>query len=123
MTASPSPTSSPTAEKHNEANGESNRDGTDDNLSWNHGVEGPSDDPAHRRRAAADMRALLATLLLARGTPMLAMGDELGRSQDGNNNAYAQDTPLSWLDWASADNALAAFAAPPHRARGDRARR
>ena len=79
------------------------RDGTDDNRSWNNGVEGPSDDPAVRRRALGDQRALLASLLLARGTPMLAMGAELGHSQGGNNNAYAQDNAVSWLDWAVAD--------------------
>jgi glycogen debranching enzyme GlgX/4-alpha-glucanotransferase len=92
--------------KHNAANGEHDRDGTEANFSWNNGVEGPSDDAtvvAARRR---DQRALLATLLLARGTPMLAMGAELGHSQDGNNNAYAQDNPTAWLDWAAADAGL-----------------
>lgn len=95
--------------KRNHANGEDNRDGTDDNKSWNNGAEGPSDDPAIRARRQADARALLATLLLARGTPMLSMGDEAGRSQGGNNNAYAQDSALSWFDWAGADAGLAAF--------------
>jgi glycogen debranching enzyme GlgX/4-alpha-glucanotransferase len=99
------------AGKHNEANGENNNDGTTDNTSWNHYVEGPSDDPGIVAARHADIRALLATLLLSRGTPMLAAGDELGRSQGGNNNAYAQDTTVSWLDWAKADTALAAFAA------------
>ncbi|GAB0114285.1 glycogen debranching protein GlgX [Acidisoma sp. C75] len=105
------------AGKHNEANGEQNRDGTSDNLSWNHGVEGPSEDPALRAARLSDIRAMLGTLLLAHGTPMLAAGDELGRSQQGNNNAYAQDTPLSWLDWAAADRGLAAFTARLIRAR------
>jgi len=99
------------AHKHNGANGEQNRDGTDANHSWNHGVEGPSDDPALAARRAADVRALLATLLLARGTPMLAMGDEAGRSQGGNNNAYAQDNPGFWFDWDGADQARIAFTA------------
>ncbi len=99
------------ATKHNEANGEDNRDGTDHNLSWNHGVEGPTDDPAIVAARLADQRALLATLLLARGTPMLAMGAELGRSQGGNNNAYAQDGPLGWVDWGGADQGLIDFTA------------
>ncbi len=92
--------------KHNAANGENNRDGTDDNLSWNNGAEGPSDDPAVQARRGRDVRALLATLLLSRGTPMLTMGDEAGRTQHGNNNAYAQDNAGSWFDWDSADQAL-----------------
>jgi glycogen operon protein len=97
------------AAKHNEANGEQSRDGTTDNSSWNHYVEGPSDDPRIIGARHADIRAMLATLLLSRGVPMLAAGDELGRSQGGNNNAYAQDTPVSWLDWGTADRDLAAF--------------
>ena len=97
--------------KHNEANGEQNRDGTDQNQSWNNGVEGPSEDPAVLERRRADQRALLATLMLARGTPMLSMGAELGQSQGGNNNAYAQDTAISWIDWARADSDLTAFTA------------
>jgi len=99
------------AVKHNEANGESNRDGADANWSWNHGVEGASADPAVVAARARDVRSLLATLLLSRGTPMLAMGDELGRTQHGNNNAYAHDGPLTWIDWAAADTGLAAFVA------------
>jgi glycogen operon protein len=99
------------AHKHNEANGEGGRDGSDTNWSWNHGVEGPSDDPIVRAARAADQRALLASLLLSRGTPMLAMGDEGGRSQGGNNNAYAQDNEISWLDWAGMDQALLRFTA------------
>ena len=99
------------AAKHNHANGEQNRDGTDANNSWNNGAEGESADAAIQARRAADMRALLATLLTARGTPMLNMGDEAGRSQGGNNNAYAQDNALSWFDWDTADSALVDFAA------------
>jgi len=97
--------------KHNEANGEGNRDGTDDNASANWSpdgsVEGPTDDPeilATRSRVA---QAMMATLLLAQGTPMLTAGDELGRSQQGNNNAYCQDNALSWLDWKQAQGAKA----------------
>lgn len=97
--------------KHNAANGEDNRDGTDANHSWNHGVEGPTDDPKIALRRLGDVRALLATLLLSRGTPMLSMGDEAGRSQGGNNNAYAQDNAISWFDWTRADRDLAAFTA------------
>jgi glycogen debranching enzyme GlgX/4-alpha-glucanotransferase len=97
-------------EKHNAANGEDNRDGHGENYSWNHGVEGPSDDPAVRAARAGDVRALLTTLLVSRGAPMIAMGDELGRTQGGNNNAYCQDGPLSWIDWSAADADLATFA-------------
>jgi glycogen operon protein len=99
------------ATKHNAANGEDNRDGCETNYSWNHGVEGPSDDPgivAARRR---DVRNLLATLLVSRGTPMLTMGDELGRTQQGNNNGYAQDSALTWVDWSAPDETLIAFVA------------
>jgi isoamylase len=88
--------------KHNEANGESNRDGHDDNRSWNCGAEGPSDDPVIGALRARMRRGLIATMLLAQGTPMLLMGDEVGRSQGGNNNAYCQDGPLSWFDWQAA---------------------
>jgi glycogen operon protein len=95
--------------KHNDANGEDNRDGTDANHSWNNGAEGATDDTAIRAARARDVRSLLASLLLARGTPMLAMGDEMGRTQHGNNNAYAHDDPLTWLDWANADTALQEF--------------
>jgi glycogen operon protein len=95
--------------KHNEANGEDNRDGTDDNRSWNHGVEGPSDDPEVLAARARDVRAVLMTLLLSRGVPMLLGGDELGRTQLGNNNAYCQDNEVSWFDWAGADPDLLAF--------------
>jgi glycogen operon protein len=97
------------AVKHNEANGERNRDGADENFSWNHGVEGPSDDPAVLAARARDMRNLLALPFVARGTPMLTMGSELGHSQRGNNNAYAQNNAISWIDWSKADAALIAF--------------
>lgn len=97
--------------KHNEANGEHNHDGTNDNLSWNCGIEGPTVDASIAARRAGDIRALLVTLIAARGTPMLSMGDELGRSQDGNNNAYAQDNDLAWIDWANANASLVDFVA------------
>ena len=92
--------------KHNHANGEDNRDGHGENLSWNNGVEGPSDDPAVLSSRAADIRALQATLLCSTGTVMITAGDEFGRTQHGNNNAYAQDNPLSWIDWEGRDRAL-----------------
>ena len=97
--------------KHNEANGEDNRDGHDENLSWNHGVEGPTDDPEILARRLSDVRAMLATLLLSRGTILLAAGDEFGRTQRGNNNAYAQDNAITWLDWAGRDRDLETFVA------------
>jgi len=97
--------------KHNEANAEHNRDGHDANFSWNHGVEGCSGHPAVLAARARDVRNLLATLLLAAGTPMLTAGDELGRTQRGNNNAYCQDNEISWLAWERADTELAAFVA------------
>jgi glycogen operon protein len=97
------------ARKHNLANGEHGRDGADDNRSWNNGVEGPSHDPAVVAARAGDQRALLMLLMLARGSPMLTMGAEHGHSQRGNNNAYAQDNPIGWLDWAAADPQLEAF--------------
>jgi glycogen operon protein len=86
-------------DKHNEANGEDNKDGSNDNRSWNCGAEGPTDDPAINLLRARQMRNMLATLLLSQGTPMLLAGDEFGRSQGGNNNAYAQDNEISWLNW------------------------
>jgi glycogen operon protein len=89
--------------KHNEANGEQNRDGHDDNLSWNNGVEGESADKAVQAARKGDVRALLTTLFASRGTIMLTAGDEFGRTQRGNNNAYAQDNRLTWLDWAGRD--------------------
>ena len=89
--------------KHNDANGEDNRDGTDDNRSWNAGVEGPTDDAAVLAVRARQTRNLLATLLLSQGVPMLLAGDELGRTQGGNNNAYCQDNETSWVDWQRAE--------------------
>ena len=97
--------------KHNHANGEDNRDGSSDNLSWNNGAEGQSSDTSILTARARDTRALLATLLLSRGTPMLSMGDELGRTQHGNNNAYAQDNASAWIDWSSADESQIDFTA------------
>ncbi|HET9257149.1 MAG TPA: glycogen debranching protein GlgX [Pseudonocardiaceae bacterium] len=97
--------------KHNEANGEDNRDGTDDNRSWNCGAEGPTGDPGVLALRARQRRNMLATLFLSQGVPMLLHGDELGRTQRGNNNAYCQDSELSWVDWNSADEELAAFTA------------
>ncbi len=93
--------------KHNEANGEDNRDGTDANYSWNCGVEGPTDDPNVKALRARQMRNLLATLLLSQGTPMLLAGDERGRTQRGNNNAYCQDNEISWTDWTPSPEAEA----------------
>jgi isoamylase len=87
-------------DKHNEENGEDNKDGTSDNRSWNCGVEGPTDDPEINALRERQMRNLLATLLLSQGTPMLLAGDEFGRTQRGNNNAYCQDNEVSWLNWA-----------------------
>ena len=89
--------------RHNEANGEDNRDGHGHNLSWNCGCEGPTGDPAVLALRARLQRALLATVLLSQGTPMLAAGDELGHSQGGNNNPYCQDNATTWIDWAAAD--------------------
>jgi glycogen operon protein len=96
-------------DKHNEANGENNRDGTDDNRSWNCGAEGPTGDPAIRALRARQSRAMLAALLLSFGVPMLLGGDERGRTQQGNNNAYCQDNEITWFDWSSADEELLAF--------------
>ncbi len=93
-------------EKHNEANGEENRDGESNNLSWNCGVEGPTDDPAVRRLRARQQRNFIATLFLSQGVPMLSGGDELGRTQVGNNNAYCQDNEVSWTSWDLDDERL-----------------
>ncbi len=104
-------------DKRNEANGEDNRDGNSNNASWNCGVEGPTDDPdvlAARRR---DVRALLATLFMSRGMPLIQQGDEMGRTQRGNNNAYAQDNEITWVDWEAADGDLVDFVAAAHRFR------
>jgi isoamylase len=96
-------------EKHNEANGEENRDGESHNRSWNCGAEGEADDSAILALRGRQVRNFLATLLLSQGVPMLVAGDEFGRTQGGNNNAYCQDNATSWLDWAAADPALLEF--------------
>ena len=98
-------------QKHNEPNGEDNRDGHNDNHSWNAGAEGPTDDPDINRTRARLKRVMLASLLLSQGTPMLTAGDEMGRTQHGNNNAYNQDNAISWLDWKGADEDLIGFTA------------
>jgi glycogen operon protein len=98
-------------DKHNEANGEENRDGNNSNFSFNHGVEGPSATLSVIERRRASVHALLATLLLSQGTPMLLAGDEHGHSQHGNNNAFCQDNELTWLDWTQANAGLTAFTA------------
>nr|WP_288255811.1 glycogen debranching protein GlgX [uncultured Pseudomonas sp.] len=100
--------------KHNEANDENNQDGTDRNLSWNHGCEGATDDPSIRRLRVQQMRNMLATLLFAQGTPMLVAGDEFGRTQHGNNNAYCQDNELSWVDWTLDDEGRELLAFSQH---------
>ncbi len=97
--------------KRNEANGEDNRDGESHNRNWNTGVEGPTDDPAVLELRGRQVRNHLATLLLSTGVPMLTAGDELGRTQGGNNNAYCQDNEVSWLDWAAIDADLWSFVA------------
>lgn len=107
------------AAKHNEANGEDNRDGDNDSHSWNNGLEGASEDAAVKAARERDIRALLATLFLSRSIPMLTAGDELGRTQFGNNNAYAQDNDGFWLDWAGADLELIAFVARLATLRGE----
>jgi isoamylase len=94
-------------DKHNEANGEDNRDGHSHNLSWNHGVEGPTDDEDIAALRERQKRNFLATLLLSQGIPMLCAGDELGRTQGGNNNAYCQDNETSWIDWSLDENGRA----------------
>ena len=106
------------AERHNWANGEHNRDGHGENFSWNDGVEGPSEDPEVNARRRADLEALLATLFTSTGTIMLTAGDEFGRSQQGNNNAYCQDSPIGWIDWEGRDRALQTYveALASHRA-------
>ncbi|WP_080238748.1 glycogen debranching protein GlgX [Spirosoma rigui] len=86
-------------DKHNEANGEDNRDGSNDNMSWNCGAEGPTDDPEINSLRERQKRNFLATMLLSQGTPMLVMGDECGRTQHGNNNGYNQDSEISWMNW------------------------
>jgi isoamylase len=98
-------------DKHNEANGEDNRDGTSDNRSWNCGVEGTTTDAAITALRSSQRRAMLSTLLLSAGVPLLLAGDEIGRTQNGNNNAYCQDNEIAWVDWAHADRDLAQFVA------------
>jgi len=104
-------------DKRNEANGEGNRDGNNNNASWNCGVEGPTDDPDVTMARRRDVRALLATLFMSRGMPLIQQGDEMGRTQRGNNNAYAQDNEITWVDWESADGELVDFVAAANRFR------
>ncbi|KKB10050.1 glycogen debranching protein GlgX [Devosia chinhatensis] len=98
-------------DKHNDANGENNKDGHNNNQSWNCGVEGETDDEGINAARKRDVRAMLATLFLSRGTPLIQQGDELYRTQQGNNNAYAQDNEITWVDWDNADGALVDFVA------------
>ena len=93
-------------EKHNEANGEDNNDGESHNRSWNHGVEGSTDNPAILEVRARQQRNMIATLMLSQGVPMLSGGDEIGRTQAGNNNGYCQDNEISWLDWEHTDDEI-----------------
>jgi glycogen operon protein len=90
--------------KHNEANGEDNRDGMDDNLSWNHGVEGPTGDPGIDEFRRRQIKNFCAVLFLSQGVPMIVAGDEVRRTQQGNNNAYCQDNDISWFDWRLAES-------------------
>jgi glycogen operon protein len=106
-------------DKHNEANGEDNNDGESHNRSFNFGVEGPTDDPEVLTLRARQQRNFIATLLLSQGVPMLLHGDELGRTQQGNNNGYAQDNELTWVDWSSVDHPLLEFTAALARLRKD----
>jgi glycogen operon protein len=105
--------------KHNEANGEDNRDGHNENLSWNNGVEGETDDARVDAARGQDLRALLTTLFVSRGTIMLTAGDEFGRTQKGNNNAYCQDNDITWLDWTARDTGLEDHVATLARMRAD----
>jgi glycogen operon protein len=100
------------SQKHNEANGEHNQDGNSSEVSWNSGVEGPATDPAVTQVRDRQRRNLLLTLFVSLGVPMISGGDELGRSQSGNNNAYCQDSPLAWTPWPpdAADETFLAFA-------------
>jgi glycogen operon protein len=95
--------------KHNEANGEENRDGEDHNRSWNCGTEGETDDQEVTELRSKQKRNFLTTLMLSQGVPMIVAGDELGRTQKGNNNAYCQDNEISWINWEHADTGLLAF--------------
>ena len=118
MTASRCTTSSRTTTSTTRRTARTTRTAIRDNLSWNHGVEGPTDDPEIIALRNRQKRNLLATLLLAQGTPMLLAGDEFGRTQHGNNNAYAQDNAISWVDWNIGEDgaALIEFVAPGDRA-------
>jgi isoamylase len=104
-------------EKHNDANGEDNNDGESHNRSWNHGAEGPTDDAEILAARARSQRNFIATLLLSQGVPMILHGDELGRTQDGNNNTYAQDSEISWVHWDRVDEPLVDFTAAVARLR------
>jgi glycogen operon protein len=95
--------------KHNEANGENNMDGDDHNRSWNCGAEGDTDDPDVKALRAKQQRNFFTTLLLSQGVPMIVAGDEIGRTQKGNNNAYCQDNEISWINWTNADENLLSF--------------
>ncbi|HMC21768.1 MAG TPA: glycogen debranching enzyme, partial [Thermoanaerobaculia bacterium] len=106
-------------QKHNEANGENNKDGADDNRSWNCGIEGPSDDPKINAMRSRQQRNFLTTLLISIGVPMICGGDEIGRMQAGNNNAYCQDNEISWFDWEKCDDELYAFVSRMVRFRHD----
>ncbi len=106
-------------DKHNEANGEDNNDGESHNRSFNFGVEGPTDDPEILTLRSRQQRNFIATLLLSQGVPMLLHGDELGRTQQGNNNGYAQDNELTWVDWSAVDHPLLEFTAAVVRLRKD----
>ncbi len=108
-TASRSPTSSPTTTSTTRRTARTTATATNDNRSWNCGVEGPTDDRAGARAAHRQQRNFLATLFLSQGVPMLLGGDEIGRTQHGNNNAYCQDNEISWFDWENQDEALLAF--------------
>jgi glycogen operon protein len=104
-------------EKHNDANGEDNNDGESHNRSWNHGAEGPTDDPEILELRAREQRNLIATLLRSQGVPMMLHGDEMSRTQSGNNNTYAQDSEIAWMHWDRADTPLIEFTAAVSRLR------
>jgi glycogen operon protein len=106
-------------DKHNEANGEDNNDGESHNRSWNCGVEGPTDDPEINALRSQQERNFLTTLLLSQGVPMICHGDELGRTQGGNNNGYCQDNEITWVDWENADQELMVFASKVSALRAD----
>src|SRR6185295_6254258 len=108
-------------DKHNDANGEGNRDGESHNRSWNHGAEGPTDDGEIHALRERQKRNFIATLLLSQGVPMVCHGDELGRTQGGNNNVYAQDNEISWVDWkvARENEVLTHFTARVAKLRAD----